>query len=194
MIDLIKMCLAGPLVLMVVGCVNSPRTSNYYLIESHVKSASIDSTQRIVLYPIQLSDYLRSTNLHVKSESGEILYSATDLWAERPSKMLWRVMQQNLEEQTGHHVLKSHQVSNSCAQIKVQINELSSNVRGEVISSGRWFVSAGDKKIQTNKFFFSGNISVDGYSAANKLIAGHLHELSNELEQQIESLGLCQSA
>lgn len=183
---------ALPIILLAVGCASMSTVNNHYLIESPALKTIINSDQQIVLYPIQLSDYLKSKNLHVKSNSGEIIYSATDSWAGQPDKMLWRVIEQSLEAQTGHHVLTSYEALESCAQIKIRINELSPTTTGHVISRGRWFISVEGKTLQTNKFSFSGNIYVDGYSASNKVFANHLNQLSAELKEQISRLGLCQ--
>lgn len=185
-------CLIFTLIASLTGCASTPQTSNYYLIESLGSKTTINSNQQIVLYPIQLSDYLKSTNLHVKSNSGEVLYSPTDSWAEQPGKMLWRAIGQNLEQQSGHHVLASYEASSSCAQIKIRINELSPTITGKVVSNGRWFISAADKILKTNKFSFIGDLNADGYLISNQIIASHLNELSSELEQQITRLELCQ--
>ena len=188
----IMKCLTLSVILLVMGCANKPVTHHYYLIEGPVSDTVINSNQQIVLYPIELSDYLRSISLHVKSDSGEILYSATDSWAEQPDKMLWRAIRQNLEKHTGHHVLTSFEASSDCAQIKIRINELSPNTTGQVVSNGRWFISTENKILKTNTFSFTGNINVDGYSASNQIFADHLNALSAELNEQIRQLGLCQ--
>lgn len=180
---------------LLLGCASTPVTHHYYLLESPTSKTDINSDQAIVLHPIDLSDYLKSNNLHVKSNSGEVFYSATDSWAEQPNKMLWRFMEQSLENQTGHPVFASsnHKGLSSCAQIKIRIDELSPTVTGNVNSNGRWFISASEKILQTNKFSFSGNISVDGYLASNKEFVNHLNQLSIQLNEQIRRLGLCQS-
>lgn len=185
-------CLTFSLISLTVGCVSTPQTSNYYLIESPAPESIINSQQKIVLHPIELSDYLKSSNLHVKDNSGQILYSATDLWAEQPAKVLWRAVEQSLKNQTGHHVLASHETADSCAQIKIRISELSPTSTGKVVSAGRWFISSEGSTLETREFSFSGHISSDGYAASNQVIAGQLHELASELEEQIEHLGLCQ--
>lgn len=177
---------------LLIGCVNAPYTSNYYLIESPELKTEINSAQQIILYPIQLSDYLKSNNLHVKSNAGEIVYSATDLWAEQPTKMLWRAIEQNLEQHTGHHVLTSYEASNSCAKVKIRINELSPNIDGTITSKGRWFINSDNALQKTNTFSFSGDMKNDGYNESNKVIANHLNDLSRELAKQIRQLGLCQ--
>lgn len=193
MFNLSKKWFPFAIILMVSGCKSTPQTSNYYLIESTASKYKLSSVQQIALYPIQLSDYLRSTSLHVKSNSGQVSYSSTDFWAEQPSKMLWRAIQQNLEDQTGHHVLASYDAPRNCAQIKIRVDELSPSTTGNVVTSGRWFISVEDKTLQTNKFSFSGKIDNDGYPASNLVTANHLHELASQLDEQIRGLGLCQS-
>jgi len=179
--------------MMISGCTStSPQVSNYYLLESVTTRSKLSSNQQIVLLPIQLSDYLKSANLHVKSSSGQISYSPIDLWAEQPSKMLWRVMQQNLEEQTKHHVLTSFDAVSSCAKIKIQFNELSPTTSGDVVTNGRWFINSSGKTRQTNKFSYTGRIDSDGFSAANIVTIEHLNGLAAELDKKIKSLGLCQ--
>ena len=185
--------LAFLIVLSAMGCSSSPQSSNYYLLESPAGKPIVNSEQRIILHPIELSDYLKSSNLHVKSSSGQITYSATDVWAEQPAKLFWRAIKQSLESQTGHHVLTSYDATDSCAKIKVRIDELSPSPAGEVITTGRWFIDREGRKPETRQFSFSGHISTDGYEASNKIIAGHLHELATELENQIRDLNLCQN-
>ena len=180
--------------LLLGSCVSSsPQIDNYYLIESPASSVTVNSNKKIILSSIELSDYLKSINMHVKSDDGEIIYSATDFWAEQPSKMLWRVMAQNLQTQTGHHVLTSYDnTKNSCAQIKIRINELSPGLNGDIVSSGRWFISKGAQELDTNTFIFNSKLKSDGYIAANKVFASHLNDLSANLVQQLSRLSLCQ--
>ena len=182
-----------PMMVFVVACASKPVAHHYYLIESPVLTSQINSNHQIVLHPIKLSDYLNSHSLHVKNDAGEVLYSATDSWAEQPDKMLWRVISKDLEKQSGHHVLASYEALSSCAQIKIRINELSPTTTGRIVSSGRWFISAGDKTLKTNTFSYAGDISVDGYFASNEVFADHLSALSSELNEQINRLGLCQN-
>ena len=186
-------CLTFVTISLITGCASTPQTSKYYLIESPAAEPIINSEQKIVLHPIELSDYLKPNNLHVKDNSGQILYSATDLWAEQPSKVLWRAIEQSLESQTGHHVLASHEALNSCAQIKIRINQLSPTSTGKVVSSGRWFIHAESETLKTSPFSFIGHIKTDGYAASNQIIAGHLDQLASELEGQVKRLGLCQN-
>jgi len=181
------------LIVSISGCANtSPQTTNYYLIESTAPKSKLSSNKQVALLPIELSDYLKSANLHVKSDKGQILYSQIDLWAEQPNKMLWRVVQQSLEDQTGHHVLASHEAPKNCAKIKIQLNELSPSTTGSVVTNGRWFISTNGETLKTNKFSFTGNIDSDGFSASNQVTAQHLHELASQLNESIKSLGLCQ--
>ena len=180
--------------LLLGGCVSSSQQiDNYYLIESTATTSTVNSDKKIILSPIELSDYLKSINLHVRSDESEIIYSATDFWAEQPAKMLWRFMAQNLQTQTGHHVLTSYDnTKNSCAQIRVRINELSPGINGDIVSSGRWFISKGEQELDTNTFIFNSKLKSDGYIAANKVFASHLNDLSANLVQQLSRLSLCQ--
>ena len=179
------------IIITIAGCTTPPQTSNYYLIESTAQQSQLNSDQQIVLLPIQLSDYLKSANLHVKNNSGQVIYSSTDLWAEQPNKMLWRVIQQNLEEQTGHHVLANFDTSNHCAKIKIQLDELSPSNTGDVTTNGRWFIYSENKTLRTNKFSFIGHIESDGFVSSNLVLSKHLHQLSSQLNETIKSLGLC---
>lgn len=185
--------LAAVLVLITSGCTTTktPQTNNYYLLESVTSKSTINSNRQITLLPIQLSDYLKSANLHVKSDAGQIIYSQTDLWAEQPSKILWFAMQQSLEGRTGRHVLASYDVTDSCAEIKVQINELSPSTAGNVATEGRWFINANNKTLLTNNFSFSGKIDNDGFAASNLVTAKHLDQLASQLNEKINSVGLC---
>lgn len=187
-------CLTFLIISLTMACASTPQTSNYYLIESPATDSVINSAHKIVLHPIELSDYLKSSNLHVKDSSGQVIYSATDLWAEQPSKVLWRAIELSLENQTGHHVLASHETPDSCAQIKIRINQLSPTSAGKVVSAGRWFISNQGSTLETREFSFAGHIDTDGYAASNQVIAGQLHQLASELEEQIEYLGLCQNS
>jgi len=119
--NLSKKWFAFLVIMAMAGCASSPQVSSYYLIESVATKSDLSSDQRIALLPIQLSDYLKSANLHVKSDAGQISYSSLDLWAEQPNKMLWRVIQQSLEGQTGHHVLATFDAPKSCAEIKIEL-------------------------------------------------------------------------
>lgn len=181
------------LMAFVVACASKPVAHHYYLIESPAPTNQINSSHQIVLYPIKLSDYLNSHSLHVKNDVGEVLYSATDSWAEQPDKMLWRVISKELEKQSGHHILASYETLSSCAQIKVRINELSPTTTGRIVSNGRWFISAGGKTLKTNTFSYIGDIRVDGYFASNEVFLDHLSTLSVEINEQINKLNLCQN-
>jgi len=193
MFNLNKKWLAFLMVVIMSGCSTTtpPQTTNYYLLESVAPKSLINSNTQIALSPIKLSDYLKSSNLHVKNDSGQVIYSQTDLWAEQPNKILWLVMQQSLENQTGHHVLASYDAPNNCAEIKIHINELSPSTTGDVVTSGRWFINAKGKTLRTNNFLFSGKIDNDGFAASNQVMANHLHQLASQLSEKIKSLRLC---
>jgi len=194
MFNLNKKWLALILIVITSGCTatKTPQTSNYYLLESVAPKSTINSNKQIALFPIQLSDYLKSANLHVKNETGQIIYSSTDLWAEQPNKVLWSVMQQSLEGRTGHHVLANYNAPNSCAEIKIQINELSPSTTGDVATNGRWFINANGRTLLTNNFSFTGKIDNDGFAASNTVTEKHLYELASLLDEKITSLRLCQ--
>ena len=61
--------------LFISGCTSTPQTSRYYLLESLAKNAELNANQYIVLQPIELADYIKSLNLHIKAEDGEVIYS-----------------------------------------------------------------------------------------------------------------------
>ena len=191
MLNLSKKWFSFFILVVVTGCASSPQVSNYYLIESIATRSNLSSDQRIVLLPIQLTDYLKSANLHVKSDAGLVSYSSNDLWAEQPNKMLWRVIQHSLEGQTGHHVLASYEARDNCAKVKIQLNELSPSVSGDVVTSGRWFINVEGETLKTNTFSFLGRVESDGFEASNRVMASQLNTLASQLSQEIKNLSLC---
>ena len=177
--------------LFISGCTSTPQTSRYYLLESLAKNTELNANQYIVLQTIELADYIKSLNLHIKAEDGEVIYSPLDLWAEQPSKMIWRVMQQSLEQQTGRYVSRSFDAPKGCVSVSFQFDELSPITTGQVVTRGRWIIKQESKTVYTSNFLYSDPIDSDGFGTANRVTASHLHQLASELAKKLAPLNTC---
>ena len=57
-----------------------------------------------------------------------------------------------------------------------------------ILSRGRWTIKQESETLYTSNFSYSESIDSDGFGAANRVTASHLHQLASELAKKLAPL------
>ncbi|NRA19116.1 MAG: membrane integrity-associated transporter subunit PqiC [Oceanospirillaceae bacterium] len=168
--------------LLLGGCSLAPpeKPISYYLLDSEPKKLGQKaSSQRYLVNPIMLPDYLNQMNLVIRDADQRVHVAYYHSWVDSLANSVRRVLIRELNETNRDYGFTAN--CQGCKKINIQINHFYPTTAGEVILSGEYSIQG---EIHRN-FLITVNLNVDGYPHSVKKMQSALRILAKQISSNL---------
>ena len=163
-----------PLCLWLGACASAPSGVQYYVLNAKPSTNSGEAGEgrkSLLIESVDLADFLKQSGMVMQTGEHKMHLSKSHLWAERLNVSVPKALQGKLQSQSNDYVvfLKTIDWSTDADyRLRIRIDNLQANHRGEVMTSGRYqLLSLADSSQNLVKdFHFLRDLEQDGYSHA----------------------------
>lgn len=180
------------LVIILMGCSSKPAKVNYYML--YTPSHSSDNitpgvkAQKVTLNKLLLADYLQQSSLAMQYNQNQIYFSPKDVWAEGLQSSIFNVLlaELNQNEKRQFNAYQTPYKDGNNTEVTVQIDHFHATDQSTVVSSGYFWIDlpTGQEPIK-KAFHISLPVKEDGYSNAVLQLKAVLHELAQQIQQEL---------
>ncbi|MEQ8484413.1 MAG: PqiC family protein [Pseudomonadales bacterium] len=169
-----RACIAALAWAAIAGCAGSaPVPVSYYLLDPGATQAQrvVEHAQRPILglERVDLAAYLKQPGMVLQTGDHQVQLSRTHLWAESLDLALPKALVRALQARTDAYscVLGGGDWAGPAdLRLRVRIDSLQANDRGEVVAAGRYQLLAADRPPRLADFRFSRDLTEDGHAHA----------------------------
>jgi len=173
---------------LLIGCQQSPRKQYYLLSAAPATNNAAEITHTLGLGPIEVADYLRSSQIIINSNTSQLKITDNAYWGEPLQKGIARVLAVNLMHHQSNAVIETFPWrSDSTPKFSLRLNIYDLQlINGEAHVNASWkLVNNESKAVLTQQHFVRNKPSGDSPTQIATTYSELLAELAEEMNKAL---------
>jgi len=196
MIEMMRMRpkLAATLLLLLVGCSQSPPTDFYTLSSLQLPPGGLSTPKTVVgVGPVTLPDYLDRPQIVTRASGNRVMLADFDSWVEPINSMFTRVLVQNLSVLLASDnviSLPQRRATPLDYQVEVDVSRFDADATGRAVLDARWrvFGQGGEQLVEEGRStIVEPAVDASDYEAVVASMSKALAQMSSDIASVIET-------
>ena len=180
--------------LMLAGCQSTSQSVNVFQLSKGPQPTQVDfSAKQLLIKRIAVVDYLKQSSIVFEQESGELVTTRYQLWAEPIDKGISRSLINDINSSQDsiraddHHFSRCRSASD-CYTAELYVEKFYPSYDSSVTFAGKYKLYLGDKLMAQHDFNLRKTLNEDGYAHAVESLNALIAQLGNTMLEQVSQL------
>lgn len=177
--------------LSLISCQSADQTVNTFQLSLGPKNNAVNfNATQLMIKRIELVDYLKQSNIMFELDSGELIATKYQVWAEPIDQGIRRALVNDVNAsqsviRADSSSFSSCHSSTPCYKLQLLVEKFYPSFNSSVSFSGKYKLYLGDTLIDQRDFDLSKDLNQDGYPHAVASLKVLVGELGNSIIQRI---------
>lgn len=180
--------------LMLVGCQSTSQSINIFQLSKGPQPTQVDfNAKQLLIKRVAVVDYLKQSSIVFEQESGELVTTRYQLWAEPIDKGISRSLindinsSQDVIRADEHHFSRCRITSN-CYTAELYVEKFYPSHDSSVTFAGKYKLYLGDELVAQHDFNLRKTLTDDGYAHAVESLNSLVAQLGKTMVEQASQL------